>query len=169
MLYQVKEPEVWTDVVGIPAYSVSSLGRVRNKRFGRIVTPKSGDRYLYFAYGLGPKTRSKRVHRAVVESFLGPPPFHMAHTRHLDGNPLNNKLSNLIWGTASENNADRKRHGTHDGGVQNSRSRFTVEQVREIRMAPKVRGMPGKLAKKFGVSASAVRNVILGTRYKDVV
>src|SRR5215471_18343405 len=31
--------------------------------------------------------------------------------RHLDSNPLNNKLENLVWGTPAENLADRRALG----------------------------------------------------------
>src|SRR5262245_22346544 len=31
--------------------------------------------------------------------------------RHLDSNPLNNKLENLVWGTPGENLADRRAMG----------------------------------------------------------
>jgi len=32
---------------------------------------------------------------------------------HNDGDPHNNRVSNLRWGTASENALDAVRHGTH--------------------------------------------------------
>lgn len=169
MLYQVKEPEIWATVAAVSTYEVSTLGRVRHKGSGRVVNARaSGGRYAHFGYQTPSGVRTMRIHRAVVETFLGPPPFNRAHTRHLDGNPINNKLSNLIWGTASENNADRKQHGTHDGGVNNSRAKLTEEQVRQIRAAPKTRGMPGKLAKQYGVKLSTIWNVLRGDRYKDI-
>lgn len=33
--------------------------------------------------------------------------------RHLDGDESNPRLSNLVYGTPSQNNHDRVRHGTH--------------------------------------------------------
>jgi len=33
--------------------------------------------------------------------------------RHLNGNPHDNRLDNLSWGTPSENMLDKARHGTH--------------------------------------------------------
>jgi hypothetical protein len=51
------------------------------------------------------------VHRLVLEAFVGPCPEGM-ECRHLDGDPANNRLENLRWGTHRENAADQVRHGT---------------------------------------------------------
>jgi hypothetical protein len=44
-------------------------------------------------------------------AFTGENPADL-ETRHMDGNPGNNALGNLAFGTASENAHDRVRHGT---------------------------------------------------------
>lgn len=49
------------------------------------------------------------VHRLVLEAFVGPRPDGM-ECRHLDGDPANNRLANLAWGSPVENASDRKRH-----------------------------------------------------------
>lgn len=53
-----------------------------------------------------------KVHRILLEAFVGPCPEGMRGL-HWDDNPLNNDLSNLRWGTASENARDAVRNGTH--------------------------------------------------------
>lgn len=57
--------------------------------------------------------RSITVHRVVALTFIGPRPTPKTHIRHLDGNKLNNALSNLAYGTAKENSADIRLHGGH--------------------------------------------------------
>jgi hypothetical protein len=47
----------------------------------------------------------------VLEAFTGPRPEPAYHARHLDGNPQNNALANLAWGTRQENWEDRRSHG----------------------------------------------------------
>lgn len=54
-----------------------------------------------------------RVHRLVLLAFVGPPATNSAEVCHIDGNPANNQLANLRWGSSSENKADQVRHGTH--------------------------------------------------------
>jgi hypothetical protein len=50
------------------------------------------------------------VHRLVLLTFRsGPSPGQVC--RHLNGNPVDNRLENLVWGTISENVQDRLTHG----------------------------------------------------------
>lgn len=55
--------------------------------------------------------RSFTVHHLVLTAFIGDRPDGML-CRHIDGNPANNVLDNLRWGTPSENMRDKRRHGT---------------------------------------------------------
>jgi len=48
----------------------------------------------------------------VLEAFVGPCPEGM-ECCHRDGNPANNHVGNLYWGTRSENLYDAVRHGAH--------------------------------------------------------
>lgn len=59
------------------------------------------------------KQKTVRVHQLVAEAFIGTCPKGM-QARHLDGNRMNPCLSNLEYGTATQNEADKKQHGTHD-------------------------------------------------------
>jgi HNH endonuclease len=44
-----------------------------------------------------------RIHRAVCEAFHGAAPFDGAVVMHLNENSLDNRASNLAWGTQKEN------------------------------------------------------------------
>lgn len=48
----------------------------------------------------------------VLNAFVGPPPPGFEGC-HKDGDRANNALSNLYWGTRSDNQRDRVRHGRH--------------------------------------------------------
>jgi hypothetical protein len=71
------------------------------------VDPLGGHHYVTLV-GLG----TRGVHQLVLRAFVGPPePGHIG--RHLDGDPTNNALINLAWGTHSDNTKDSLGHGTH--------------------------------------------------------
>jgi hypothetical protein len=102
-----------------PGYRVGSDGSVwscvrigRYKRFSpdwHRLRPHAQHRgHLLAQLGRGDQ---RFVHRLVLEAFVGPCPEGM-ECRHLDGNPGNNRLENLAWGTARENWEDALRHGT---------------------------------------------------------
>lgn len=52
------------------------------------------------------------IHTLVLEAFVGPRP-EGAVCCHIDGDPTNNHVTNLRWGSYSDNNHDLVRHGTH--------------------------------------------------------
>lgn len=87
-----------------PNYEISDHGEVRNKKTGRILKPGTN------AYGYGivvlcveSKRLTRRVHRLVAETFDdGIIDRTNLDVIHKDGNKMNNKLTNLIWGTRSE-------------------------------------------------------------------
>lgn len=115
--------ERWLPVVGHEdTYEVSDLGRVRtyipfNRHpLPRIVAqdPDAGG-YLTVRLWLGSgKRRKAKVHRLVLDAFLGPAPDKV--TRHLNGDPSDNRLQNLAYGTQGQNIRDQVAHGTHPWG-----------------------------------------------------
>jgi hypothetical protein len=110
------EAEEWRPVPGWEGlYDVSDHGRVRSlpRKYvpGRILrAPVAKNGYPMVVLKHRERCRYAPVHRLVAEAFIGPLPTRH-QTRHLDGNPLNNNLSNLTYGTVSENSYDAVRHG----------------------------------------------------------
>lgn len=126
------------------------------------------------------------VHRLVLEAFVGPCPNGM-ECRHLDGDPSNNALDNLCWGTRLENHRDSVRHGTavclrpqnlehashlwdhvkHKSGEKHHRAKLTDEQVAIIKATvdtTKRNGTVARLAKEWGVSQAIIRMIARGIR-----
>lgn len=118
--------EEWRSVFEFEGYyEVSDAGRIRSlprqvlrgtaptMTKPRILkpTPDKGGYLTVSLYGeMG--RRSRRVHRIVLEAFVGQRPNGM-EARHIDGNPRNNFLNNLEWCTKPTNTKDQVRHGTH--------------------------------------------------------
>lgn len=93
---------------------------------------ESGHLYVSL-YKNDSKKHKRYVHRLVLEAFVGPCPDGM-ECCHRDGNPQNNALSNLYWGTKSQNEADKARHGTSNHGERNGNAKITEEVAESIRL-----------------------------------
>lgn len=115
--------ERWLPLSGYEGiYDVSDLGRIRSldrvthrgrKWKGRTLSAASMPAgYQKVSLWRAGKQGSALVHRLVLLTFSGPCPDGMEGL-HKDGNPANNALSNLAWGTHSENQMDQVLHGTH--------------------------------------------------------
>jgi NUMOD4 motif/HNH endonuclease len=115
--------ETWRPVMGYEGlYEVSDLGRVRSLdrmtgrrlRRGRILKaiPQKRGGHLHVSLCADGTEVVRHVHRIVLEAFVGPRPDGM-ETRHLDGDPVNNALTNICWGTYADNRQDMLRHGKH--------------------------------------------------------
>lgn len=95
--------ENWRIVKGFENYSVSDTGNLRNNASGKMLKPMiSTCGYVYFHLIKDEKKHTKYVHRMVGESFI-PNPKNLPQIDHVDGNKLNNTVSNLRWVTISEN------------------------------------------------------------------
>jgi len=97
-----------------------------------------------------------RIHRPILEAFSGYRPPGL-EARHLNGNSFDNAISNLKWGTAVDNSADRVIHGTQVRGSKDSQTKLTEANVLAIRSSNKSQR---KLAKQYGVSQGAIHQVM---------
>lgn len=128
--------EVWRPVVDFEGlYDVSNLGRIRScdrwveapTRWGSTTRYHKPGRVLReqrklikgtYSYAVVNLSRdgivtTHQVHALVLTAFVGPrPPGKWA--RHGPAGLMDNRLSNLSWGTPSDNAYDRVRDGTSD-------------------------------------------------------
>lgn len=122
--------ETWAPVLNYEGiYEVSDLGDVRS--VDRYVPRSSGKRggqnwkgrvlvqgtqrggYRKVTLCRSGRMETRTVHSLVVEAFLGPRPSPEMQACHNDGDPANNRLSNLRWDTRQSNMADKHLHGTN--------------------------------------------------------
>ena len=92
------------------------------------------------------------VHRLVLTTFIGPR-ADATETRHLDGNRTNNRLSNLAWGTASDNAVDRLRHG------KAKNLRLSVKAVLDIRAVAPYQSRK-QIARRYRVACNTINDVV---------
>jgi hypothetical protein len=114
------------------------------------------------------KTRWFGVHRLVALAFIGQP-SPRNHARHLDGNPANNTLGNLAWGTPKQNKADSRGHGTLAKGVTSGMSKLTDEAVLAMR-ARYATGLVthGEIARDHGITRANAGKIVHGKLWTHV-
>lgn len=142
-----------------PNYEASSCGFIKMKKKSTPLTPwhhRSG--HLYVALN----KKKRQVHHLVLEAFGVDRPDGY-ECCHKDGNPKNNRLDNLEWGTRQKNILDYIRHnGRHM--VKNATS---VEVARKIKEEHDGKhGTGARLAKKYNVSVYTVSEIKQGKTFR---
>lgn len=103
------------------------------------------------------------VHRLILEAFVGPCPEGM-QCLHGNGNPEDNRLTNLRWGTPSDNYYDSLKHGTatFQKGVKHPQAVLTDEIAREIVALHKQGYLQRDIADRFKLNKTTVSSVLSG-------
>jgi hypothetical protein len=120
-------------ICGFPGYVISTCGSVWNRR-GRLLRLDPEGRIKLCRNGV---QRRVRVSVLVLETFVCLRPAGLIAC-HKDDNQQNNKLSNLYWGTYSDNVKDAIRNGTRyqpdNRGVKRSDEfrRNASEKMKEV-------------------------------------
>lgn len=160
--------ERWLPVVGYEGlYKISNLGRLYGSRRmgsdGRILSVSQSKPCGYMRTRLYKDGRgaSKKVHRLVLEAFVGPCPPKM-ECRHKNGKRHDNRLTNLRWGTRKDNCADAKSHGTSARGERNGHAKLSREKVVIIKRLRASGHSYQSIANRFNVTLSTTRSAAIG-------
>lgn len=173
--------EEWKDVFGYEGYyQVSNTGQIRrikeyrNTYIGKILKPsfkkKGRVYYRYVTLSKNNIVKTFAVHRIEVIAFRGLPIGDSCVVRHLDGNSLNNIITNLVWGTRIENAQDSIRHGTF---VNNAGSKHGMSKLEES-VIPIIRQMSQTMTRKniayyFKVGISTIDDIVNKRTWKHVI
>lgn len=135
------------------------------------------------------RKKTHMVHRLVAQAFI-PNPEGKQYVNHLDGDKLNNHVSNLEWCTIAENNAHARETGLHKQARGHKiryrsaeskqtalanlkdKSKLTDDEVRYCRQVHRPRDKEFSataLAQRFGTSVAAMCKIINGISYSHVV
>lgn len=163
--------EIWKDIKGCEGkYQVSNKGRVKSlsrrvlRRNGWGVLKEKILKQQEAVLGGYLSAAGNYVHRHVLEAFVGPCPEGM-ETRHLDGNPKNNNLENLCWGTHRDNIQDTIDQGKKGHGG----SPVTDNQAAEIRELFH-KGMTRKeISEKYGIKRWTVGRILREDTFQNLV
>ncbi len=177
---------IWKKVVGFEEFYVvsdtglvksvdrecivtDSIGRVYKKNLrGKLISQRTHEfGYLLCTLSKNGKSSTVTVHKMVAEAFLGKRPKGL-FVRHLDGNPANNNLANLSYGTQLENMRDALRHGTIQQGEHRYNAKLTAKKVLELRNRHASGESATSLAKEIGVNDGYMHGVLIGKRWGSV-
>lgn len=161
----------WVSINGFPNYEVSNYGQIRNKTTGLFLygTPYDKCGHLQVPLRNNGVATIFRYHQVVLEAFVGKRPTGYV-CRHLDGNPKNNRLDNICWGTQSENSFDSIKHGRwpDNRGEKCGTSKLTEQQVSLIRLLwGETKLTMREIAERFKVTQPTVSMIINGHTWKQ--
>ena len=104
-IYQMKDIPGWEGL-----YSCDTKGQIYSYRSNKFLRPSKNKRgYLHVTFTKDGKRYDYRVQRLIAITFLENPE-NKSQVNHIDGNKLNNYLSNLEWVTPEENIQHAKEH-----------------------------------------------------------
>lgn len=161
------------EIVDFQGYRVTRDGRIQSQwRRGTTVFSKewrdlsfSKDSKGYPGLTICNRTRrwKVRIHRLIAAAFV-PNPDNLPCVRHLDGSRDHNAASNLAWGTYTDNENDKKAHGTWEIGRE-SAGKLTKEQ-RGAAARWAADGLSQKeIAKRLNVSRPTVTRLLNKTTW----
>ena len=92
-------------------YAISNLGNIKNVKTGRVLklclNPRGYYSYTFYKKGI---RKTFRIHRLVALYFIDNP-NNLPYVNHIDGNKTNNRVENLEWCTAKQNDEHARRTG----------------------------------------------------------
>ncbi len=160
--------EQWKDIPNLP-YEISNNGVVRRKEGShynwknktQVRTYLSNRGYQCVHLYKNSKCYRFQIHRLLAELFI-PNPSNKAEVNHIDGNPLNNNLSNLEWVTHQENIV----HAYKNGLVKADRN--LTQRVKRKNASSSYRGVNYDTKReKWFVSFKWKKKTIYVGRFKD--
>lgn len=158
---QTTTNEIWKTIEEYPNYEVSNMGKIRNKKTGRILKGKL-DKQGYLQMHITNKEgigKYPYMHRLVAETFI-PNPENKPTVDHII--PVSkggtNEVSNLRWATHTEQEANKDQ--SYKKRCGKARKNYCIE-------LNKVFDSGRAAAREIGCDEISIRRVLNGT-YKTV-
>ena len=176
--------EVWVDIPDFEGlYQVSNIGRVRSldrvvtykdgrkcKHKGRVLKPYINNKgYEYLTLSNDGRGNTKTVHRLVLEAFKPHVNMSDLEVNHMDGNKLNNHLTNLEWLTRRDNLLHAHSTGLiNNKGERGHSAKLSNTDVLDILQRLDTGESQKDIRLDYGVSKSCISMINRGYNWKSV-
>jgi len=181
-VYYIYSMEIFKDIKGYKGfYQISNLGNVKSlsriiNNGGRetnikerVLKTKLNHGYKRVCLNRDSINKDYSIHRLIAISFI-PNNENKPHVNHIDGNKLNNSISNLEWCTHAENMNHAFRIGLINNTGQNQTNSILNEgKVKEIKELLKSGLSQYKIGLMYGVSRGAVLGIHLKNTWKHLL
>ena len=155
------------EIPGYPLQYATTDGLIFSMRNGELKQKSMRLHNGYFRVNLRDgklpvKLHAEPVHKIILETFVGKRPEGLV-CRHLNGNPLDNRLENICWGTQQENAQDAIRHGTAvclRRGEEHVAAKLSNDDVKNIRRLYKEGYLQRELGDLYGVTQRHISDIV---------
>lgn len=158
--------ELFKIIEEFPSYSISNLGNIINSKGKKLVIGKrkTNSGYIQVRLFKNGKYYYRYLHRLIALSFI-PNPNNYRTINHVNGNKLDNSISNLEWSSDEQ----QQRHAFLMSLKPSGKS-FTEEQLLEIyTMFFKRKLKPRQIANILNRPFGTIRKICYGERCKDIM
>lgn len=146
----------------ISPYGIVLSAHINNKGYKRVNVNKDGSR------------KKILVHIMVADAFLGPADDRL-QVRHFNDDTLDNRPSNLRYGTVADNISDRRRNGGYPIGARNPNSgsnhpnsKLSEKQVLKILKMRRDGFKIRIIAEKMDVCVATIEKIIYNISYLNI-
>lgn len=150
----------YRDIDGFPGYKISIDGTVIGKRGKKLKYGINKNGYCLFVFIKDGVRYNKMLHRLLMEAFVENI-NNLPCINHIDGNKLNNNISNLEYISYSDNTKHSYRMGLQlkQFGEQTSNNKLTESDVIEIRNLINSGKSCNSIATMYGVRCHAITDI----------
>ena len=169
------DQEIWKDIPGYEHfYKISDKGNIKScRKPDRLMKIRIvGAGYQQVKFSVKGIAKEFKVHKLVMETFLGPRPFGY-QINHKNGIKTDNSFNNLEYVTAKENQRHAIAHGffQDSSGIKNPMATKTEEMIHSIRQefdASNKRESARILSEKHGIRRAEVYRIAYRLRWKHL-
>lgn len=163
-------------IPGFPGYFATEDGRIWSEPKGSnicgcFLSPGvGGDGYYFVTLCKKGKKYPRKIHRLVLETFIGSRPPRM-ECCHNNGIKIDNQLENLRWDTHSNNIKDSVKHGTfvNNSGEKHGMAKLTEQDIRMIIYMWRTKEFTQReIAKIYGVTRTNIYYIVNKKSWKHI-